>query len=55
MLSVNRRNRESCPRGKGTTSTKRRSGEEGGKRTQRRGEGEGDGWRIGRVVHDGKY
>lgn len=34
MLAVNRRNRESCPRGKGTTSTKPRSGEEGGKQTQ---------------------
>lgn len=34
-LAVNRRNRESCPRGKGTTSMMRRSGEEGGKRTQR--------------------
>lgn len=33
MLAVNRRNRESCPRGKGTTPTKRRSVEEGRKRT----------------------
>lgn len=51
MLAVNRQNRESCPWGKGTTPTKRRS-VEGRKRT----------WGVAtvgrpenRVVHVGKY